>query len=62
MEYTEIYYCKENDKIKLTKNGAFYRIISQTNTAIMLINLTTNTSRLVFKNDYPKIYICKDSQ
>jgi len=55
-EYIENYYLKQNDIIKLVKNGVLYCVISYTDNGIMLLNVLKNKSRLIFRNDYPKIY------
>lgn len=55
-EYIENYYLKQNDIIKLVKNGVSYCVISYTDNGIMLLNVLKNKSRLIFRKDYPKIY------
>ena len=55
-EYIELYYCGEGDIIKLSRYGVDYRLVAQTDRVIRLINIASNTSKLLIKSDYYKIW------
>ena len=55
-EHIENYYLKNNDIIKLVKNGVLYCVVCHTGNSIQLLNVLKNKSRLIFRDDYPKIY------